>query len=144
MAFDPKTTSISDLTGFYPSQTTISLTNGVLTINSDGDPYPAKAGSNLVNVGVTIRTFNNPNTIKEQDHNFSFTYRAGSNTSRPQNASLGAMGIATNGVVLFGPMAGPGPLPGSTDLPPTGFNFNAVFNQASYCVYVAGGHPEES
>ena len=44
MAFDPKTTSISDLTGFYPSQTTISLTNGVLTINSDGDPYPAKAG----------------------------------------------------------------------------------------------------
>lgn len=144
MAFDPKTTSISDLTGFYPSQTTISLTNGVLTINSDGDPYPAKAGSNLVNDGVTIRTFNNPNTIKEQDHNFSFTYRAGSNTSRPQNASLGAMGIATNGVVLFGPMAGPGPLPGSTDLPPTGFNFNAVFNQASYGVDVAGGHPEES
>ena len=74
MAFDPNTTSISDLTGKYPSTTTITLLNGVLTVNSDGDPYPAKAGTNLVNDGLTTRLFsNNPNNITEQDHNFSFT-----------------------------------------------------------------------
>ena len=42
MAFDPNTTSISDLTGRYPSTTTITLVNGVLTVISDGDPIPVK------------------------------------------------------------------------------------------------------
>ena len=145
MAFDPNTTSISDLTGKYPSTTTITLLNGVLTVNSDGDPYPAKAGTNLVNDGLTTRLFsNNPNNITEQDHNFSFTYRGGTNTSNPQLTSLGAMGIATNGVLLFNPATQAGPLPGGTDIPAPGFSYNAVYNQNAFGVDLAGGHPEES
>ena len=145
MAFDPNTTSISDLTGKYPSTTTITLLNGVLTVNSDGDPYPAKAGTNLVNDGLTTRLFsNNPNNITEQDHNFSFTYRGGTNTSNPQLTSLGAMGIATNGVLLFNPATPAGPLPGGTDIPAPGFSYNAVYNQNAFGVDLAGGHPEES
>ena len=65
MAFDPNTTSISDLTGKYPSTTTITLLNGVLTVNSDGDPYPAKAGTNLVNDGLTTRLFSNTSSATQ-------------------------------------------------------------------------------
>tara|TARA_B100000085_G_scaffold254326_1_gene253379 strand:- start:446 stop:4357 length:3912 start_codon:yes stop_codon:yes gene_type:complete len=145
MAFDPNTTSISDLTGRYPSTTTITLVNGVLTVISDGDPYPAKAGSTMTNDGVSPRIFNNnPNNITEQDHSFSFTYRGGTNTSNPQRTTLGAIGIATNGVVLFNPNTQAGPLPGSDDIPAPGFTYNAVFNQSSLGADLAGGHPEQS
>jgi len=144
MAFDPSTTSISSLAGNYPSQTTISLLNGVLTVSSDGDPYPAKAGSNLTNDGITARLFNNPNNITDQNIAFNFTYRGGQNTSLPQDTSLGPMGIATNGVVLFNPMAASGPLPGSSDQLPPGFRWNAVHNEVSLGVDLAGGHAEDS
>ena len=54
MSFDPRTISISNLAGNYPSQTSISLLNGVLTVTSDGDPYPAQAGSNMINDGIPL------------------------------------------------------------------------------------------
>jgi hypothetical protein len=113
---------------------------------SDGDPYPAKAGrTQLTNDGVTPRAgFGGNNQISDQTHNFVFTLRAGTNTSNPQQTTLGAMGIANNGVVLFNPSAGPGPLPGGSQVPNPGFTFNAVFNEASYGVDACGGHPEQS
>ena len=145
MSFDPSTISISNLAGNYPSQTSISLLNGVLTVTSDGDPYPAQAGTNMINDGITPRIFSsNPNTISDQETTFGFTYRGGSNTSNPQDTSLGAMGIAVNGVVLFNPSAASGPLPGGNDMPAPGFHYNAVFNQNAYGVDLAGGHPEQS
>ena len=75
MSFDPSTISLSNLAGNYPSQTSISLLNGVLTVTSDGDPYPAQAGSNMINDGITPRIFSsNPNTISDQETTFGFTY----------------------------------------------------------------------
>jgi hypothetical protein len=113
---------------------------------SDGDPYPAKAGRTpLTNDGSTSRAgFGGGNTISDQTHNYAFTYRAGTNTSNPQPTTLGAMGIANNGVVLFNPSAAPGPLPGGSQNPAPGFTFNAVFNESAYGVDACGGHPEQN
>lgn len=114
-----------------------------ITFTSDGDPFPAQAGNPLVNDGTTARAgFGGGNTISDQTHNFSFELRAGLNTSDPQPTTLGAQGICMNGVVLFNPSAGPGPLPGSAIDPPNGFNWNAVFNESAYGVDSCGGHPE--
>ena len=84
-----------------------------ITITSDGDQYPAKAGrSPLTNDGSTARTgFGGNNQITNQNHNFAFEYRGGTNTSNPQTTTLGSMGVANNGVVLFNPSAAPGALP---------------------------------
>ena len=49
-----------------------------------------------------------------------------------------------NGVVLFNPSAGPGPLPGQTVAPANGFNWNAVFNESAYGVDACGGHAEQN
>lgn len=113
---------------------------------SDGDPYPAKAGVTvLTNDGTTARLgFGGNNQISDQSHDYVFTYRAGTNTSNPHPTTLGPQGIANNGVVLFNPSAGPGPLPGGSQVPNSGFTFNAVFNEASYGVDTCGGHPESS
>jgi hypothetical protein len=115
-----------------------------ITITSDGDPYPAKAGrSPLTNDGSTPRT-GYVNTISEQSHNFAFEYRGGTNTSNPQTTTLGSMGVANNGVVLFNPSAAPGALPGGSVVPNAGWTFDAVFNEASYLVDACGGHPQNT
>jgi len=118
----------------------------VMRIQSDGDPYPARAGVTvLTNDGTTPRGgFGGGNTISDQTHDFQFEYRGGQNTSNPHLTTLGAMGIANNGVVLFNPSAAPGPLPGSQIQPPQGFTYNAVFNESAYGVDACGGHPEEN
>ena len=117
-----------------------------ITITSDGDPYPAKAGrTSLTNDGTTARAgFGGNNQITDQNHNFVFEYRAGTNTSSPQDTALGPMGVANNGVVLFNPSAAPGNLPGGNQTPNAGWTFNAVFNEASYGVDACGGHPESN
>jgi hypothetical protein len=117
-----------------------------ITIISDGDPYPAKAGrTSLTNDGSTQRAgFGGNNTISDQNYNFVFEYRAGTNTSSPQDTALGPMGVANNGAVLFSPSAAPGRLPGGNQIPNAGWTFNAVFNEASYGVDACGGHPESN
>ena len=115
-----------------------------ITFVSDGDPYPALAGAPLTNTGTTEQRLfpGSPNRITEQAHNYTFNYRGGANTSNPHTTTLGAMGIALNGVVIFNPMTGPGPLPGSNVVPPNGFQWDAVYNESSYGVDACGGHPE--
>ena len=122
------------------STTTVTLDGNQLEITSDLRPDPALYGTPL---GSGLFP-NNPNTISTQDGDFTFTYRGGTNTSNPHVTTLGPQGIALNGTVLFNPSAGPGPLPGSTTQPPTGFTYNAVYNEESYGVDACGGHPEQS
>ena len=122
------------------SNTTAVLDNGVLTVTTDQLPEPALYGTPLGSGNFP----NNPNTVDSQNGSFAFTIRAGTNTENPQATTLGAQGVALNGVVLFNPSAGPGPLPGQTVFPAAGFNWNAVFNESAYGVDACGGHAEQN
>ena len=113
---------------------------GQMTVTSNGLPDPARYGTPLGN----NRFVGNPNTVVAQSHNFVFPFRGGQNSSNPDETTLGPQGIALNGVVLFNPAAGPGPLPGGAIQPPQGFVWDAVFNETNYGVDVCGGHPEAS
>ena len=86
----------------------------------------------------------NPNTTSAQNLNHTIRYRGGTNSPSLTPWTLGTLGLAANGVALFNPSAGPGALPGSTDAPPSGFEYNAVHNEAYYGVDTAGGHPEQN
>jgi len=142
--FNLNSISVSDVTGNYPSITDIITAGNRIQIISDGDPYPALAGNPLFNDGLISRTFSNSNSIADQTHNFLFTYRGGLNNSEnPQDTSLGAIGVTVNGVVLLNPSAGYGSLPGGTDLPGTGYQFNAVLNSSLFGVDECGGSPNE-
>ena len=122
------------------SNTTAVLEDGVLTVTTDQRPEPALFGDPLGSGNFP----NNPNSVDSQTNDgFAFTMRAGTNTSNPQATTLGPQGIALNGVVIFNPSAGPGPLPGQTVFPAPNFNWNAVKNAAAYGVDKCGGHPEQ-
>ena len=97
------------------SNTTAVLEDGVLTVTTDQRPEPALFGDPLGSGNFP----NNPNSVDSQTNpdGFAFTMRAGTNTSNPQATTLGPQGIALNGVVIFNPSAGPGPLPGQTVFP---------------------------
>jgi hypothetical protein len=112
----------------------------LITIVSDGDPYPALAGIPLTNTAV--RQFSG-NVIKEQSYNFSFNYRGGTNTINPHVTPVGSIGVALNGVVLYSPRH-PGSLPGvaAALLPGSGFEWNAVFNAEAFGADACGGFPE--
>ena len=122
------------------SNTTAVLEDGVLTVTTDQRPEPALFGDPLGSGNFP----NNPNTVSTQSGEFAFTLRGGTNTSNPQSTTLGAQGITLNGVVLFSPSAGAGPLPGQTVAPANGFNWNAVFNESAYGVDACGGHAEQN
>ena len=122
------------------SNTTAVLEDGVLTVTTDQRPEPALFGDPLGSGNFP----NNPNTVSTQSGEFAFTLRGGTNTSNPQSTTLGPQGITLNGVVLFNPSAGPGPLPGQTVAPANGFNWNAVFNESAYGVDACGGHAEQN
>ena len=142
-SFNVEDISVSNTTGSYPSSTEITLIGAAITITSDGDPYPALAGDPLTNTDTRLFP-NNSNDIADQTHQFTFNYRAGTNSNNPQLISEGAQGITTNGVVIFNPSAGSGPLPGSAVDPLPGFNWNAVFYRLSYGVDAAGGNAESN
>lgn len=110
-----------------------------LRVVTDGRPDPALYGTPL---GSGLFP-GNPNTIQPQSTDVVFALRAGTNTSNPQATTLGPQGIALNGVPFFNPSAAPGPLPGSEVQPPTGFTYNAVYNENTYGVDACGGHPEQ-
>ena len=108
----------------------------LMTIVSDQLPDPATHGPHPNGA--------NPNTTSAQTLNHTIVYRGGTNSPSLTPWTLGALGIASNGVVLFNPSAGPGALPGSQDNPPPGFEYNAVHNEFYYGVDSAGGHPEQN
>ena len=83
------------------STTTATILEGVLTVTSNGLPDPALAGDPLGSGNFP----NSPNNISAQEYNYEFTYRGGTNTSNPQAATFGALGIALNGVILAAPTA---------------------------------------
>jgi hypothetical protein len=122
------------------SATTATLDGTTLRVVTDGRPDPALYGTPL---GSGLFP-GNPNTVQIRSVDVQFTLRAGTNTSNPQNTTLGDIGIALNGVPLFNASAAPGPLPGSSTTPPAGFAYNAVYNEQSYGVDACGGHPEQN
>jgi hypothetical protein len=141
--FGPENIFVSDSTGNYGSLTNATMSNKRMDVISDGDPYPALAGNPLVNNGSSSRTFpGSSNNIIDQAYNFLFTYRGGLNTNNPQDTASGSMGVAVNGVVLLNPSAGTGSLPGGTDLPSTGYHFNAVLNKSLFNVDDCGASPD--
>ena len=141
--WNPNKLNVVDEEGTYPSATKFSTDGQVLTITSNGDPYPALAGQQATNTGV--RSFGvNPNFITPQQYNFRIKDRTGDNTAQPHEAELGGMGIFANGVLATNPSAGTGQLPGNSIIPPLGFEFNAVHMKNSYGVDIGGGHPENT
>jgi len=137
--FPPDTIAISNNSGLYPSVTNIYFSGSNAIITSDGDPYPAKAGSNLTNDGIIPRSsFFNSYRIAEQNYSFSFRYRGGSNTSSPESALSGFNGIFSNGVLLSSPGAeleAIGSFP-----PPSGFHYNRTFFGTYFKIDDCGGY----
>lgn len=130
---------ISNNSGIYSSVTNISLSGTSLIINSDGDPYPAKASNNLVNDGITLRSdFFNNYEISDQNYNFVFRYRGGSNTSSPEPAISGYNGIFTNGVICSHSSAGNEAV--GIYAPPSGLNYNRAFFGSFFKTDDCGGY----
>jgi len=137
--FPPDTIAISNDSGLYPSITNIYFSGSNVILTSDGDPYPAKSSTNLVNNGTTPRSaFFNSYRISEQDYNFVFRYRGGSNTLSPEPAISGFNGVFANGVLLASPGADTesvGSFP-----PPSGFHYNRTFFGTYFKIDDCGGY----
>ena len=142
---------------YYGSKTTFTLdSDNNLTIISDGDPYPALAGKQyFTNDGTTPRLFGNL-TLNEQNYNYTFVYRGGTNTtggnyqfySVTSTKGMGTQGLFTNGVSLDNPSAGLS-VTGASDISanvPGGqkYAFNAAFFSSLYGIDNAGGHPSST
>jgi len=130
--------SISNSAGYYPSQTNFYFSGTNFMISSDGDPYPAKASSNLVNDGISPRSdFYKNYRINEQDYNFIVYYRGGTNTQSPEIAQTGINGIMNNGPIFGHPNAGNE----SIDIypPPENFHYNRVFFNTYFKIDACGG-----
>lgn len=141
MAFDPKNISVSNNQTIFKSTTHISLGRNIIRFQSDGDPWPARAGLEWdFNFGRTFGS--NPNSIQKQDYDFNFIYRAGQNTQNPQESTFGIHSIFVNGVVGTAPSADAG-IPGSNSRPPRGFSYDAVYFGEYFGVDLGGGHPQE-
>lgn len=133
-------------TSYYGSKTTVSLNSTYITIISDGDPYPAKSGDNFSNdLTVTRQWAKVPNPLTEQNFNYKFTYRGGTNTeaSAPPSffTTMGVQGIFLNGVALYNPSSGTGTVPGTTISGNGQYAINAVFFEEQYGIDLGGGHP---
>jgi len=121
--FAPESIAISLDSGNYPSITEIYFSGLNAIVNTDGDPFPAKASTNLQNDGVIPRSdFFNAYQITDKDQSFSFRYRGGKNSASPESAVSGFNGMFANGVFFASPRAGTESVGIYT--PPTGFHYN--------------------
>lgn len=137
--FAPEQISVSSNQGSYPSQTFITTSGEYINISGDGDPFPAKASDNLANDGIIFRSsFFNNYSIQDQQYNFSFRYRGGSNTLSAELATQRFNGIFANGVLFSSPDAREEPLGIYTA--PDGFHFNRTFFSAYFKVDDCGGY----
>ncbi len=131
--------AISNIDGTYSSSTSIYFSGSNLIVTSDGDPYPAKAGGALVNDGLSPRgAFHNNYNISDQDYNFQIQYRGGTNTSSPEIANTGFLGVFNNGVVLSPPGAS-GEAIGIYSAP-AGFTYNRSHFSSYFKMDDCGGH----
>lgn len=131
--------AISNNSGDYPSITNISFSGSYLVIDTDGDPYPAKASTNLVNDGINPRlAFFNNYEIIDQNYHLVFRYRGGTNTLSPEPANSGFIGIFNNGVLLSNPSAGNEAV--GLYSPPSGFHYNRTFFSSFFKLDDCGGY----
>lgn len=124
--FDPTIISVSNSSGLYPSTTSIMFSGSNMIVETDGDPYPAKAGHNMVNDGITLRNgFFASYDIQDQNLRHNFRYRGPSYSSDPQQISSGPLGVMANGAFFAGPIN----TPNAIDIfqVPSGLKFNKVF-----------------
>ncbi len=121
--FDPASVAISLDSGNYPSITEIYFSGINAVVSTDGDPFPAKASTNLVNDGIIDRSdFFNAYQIADQNTSFTFRYRGGKNVALSESAVSGFNGMCANGVMFSAPRAGTESIGIYT--PPTGFHYN--------------------
>lgn len=93
--------SVSDGAGQYPSNTIISADGAIVQVQSNGDPYPAKAGTPLVNDGLAPRGgFLGGYIPSSQNYNFAILYNGGEASSNPQIVAESPIGVTVNGVVI--------------------------------------------
>jgi hypothetical protein len=93
--------SVSDGAGQYPSNTVISADGAIVQVQSNGDPYPAKAGTPLVNDGLTPRGgFLGGYIPASQNYDFAILYNGGESNSNPQLVSENPIAVTVNGVVI--------------------------------------------
>lgn len=114
---------------------------GQMTVFSNGLPEPARYG---VPLGSEYFPQAESLLVEPQEYHYQFFLRGGTNTSNPMPIDTEPMGIALNGVPLFGPLAEYGPLPGGVIQPPSGFTWDRVFAEESYGVDACGGVPNET
>lgn len=136
--FAADTLSISNSSGYYPSETNFYFSGVNFMISSDGDPYPAKASSNLVNDGISPRSdFYKNYRINDQNYNFIIYYRGGTNTQSPEIAQTGINGIMNNGSIFGHPDA----RNESIDIyaPPENLHYNKVFFNTYFKIDACGG-----
>ena len=143
MAFNPADIGISNTTGDYPSETNFSLTGNVISVSTNGDPYPGNAGKPLVNDGQTPRTgFGSGFTIdNEKTINLSFTYRGGQNSLNPQDVIAGAVGITATGSYIYSTKYFANEYPRSREVAPPGFTWNIQNFRSELGFDEAGGRP---
>ena len=110
MTFDPLNFGLSEDAGPNPSRTVFYKQQGLLTAVSNGIPYPALSDST---------------EVEAQDYNFSFSYRAGSNTQSPHVVDNTQLGIFANGVTFTRPIPSTR-IPYTTVEAPVNFTFNSV------------------
>ena len=137
----------TDSATYYGSKTIFTLleSDAYLAVISDGDPYPAKAGVNNFTNDLSVERAwpAVPNPLTEQDFEYKFTYRGGTNTESKTAffTAFGIQGIFLNGVALYNPSSGSGTVPGTSISGDDTFNLNAVFFEHQYGIDNAGGHP---
>jgi hypothetical protein len=141
--FVPDIMSISNISGLYPSTTSIFTSGNTITYLSDGDPYPAKASAFMTNDGVSPRAFfMDSREITDQTYYFTFPYRAGSAFGVPELAISGYNGILNNGALISGPATNNenlGIFPA-----PNGFNYNRQFFDNFFKIDDCGGYVNSS
>jgi hypothetical protein len=142
MAFNPGSIGITNSTVTYPSTTKFTLTKNVLNVVSDGDPFPALAGSE--NTNLINRTFlPNENVISDQQYNYNFIFRAGQNTQAPEEAREDPIGIFANGVVAENSILNSTRLPGSNIDVHGNLTFNRNYFANAFGIDSAGGYPNK-
>jgi len=143
MAFKPDDIAISDNTGQYPSITEIGLEGETIRLVTDGDPFPAAAGTPLINDGANERrNFLENNNITKQSRDLTFTYRGTRNSENATDRRTGPIGIAANGVFLNSPSFPIQQLPTSSSEPHPGLNFDVFRLKSVFKLDAATGSPD--
>lgn len=123
--FDYVPLAVSDFTGAYDSETKILSSGNILKIETDSDPYPALAGTPLVNDGFTQRGgFRGGYIPLDTNVEYPIEYRGGENTSNPQLIGTAPIAVTVNGVSIKSPSYAE-----SIDIfpPPPNLTYNLVY-----------------